>query len=210
MRVLLFAQAERRGAPVLRQHAQERPQAVRLGELVPWRQSQPPHAPARALRQKAEQPQRAMLGRRIEPGQCKGCTQQQRQQPEPQADVAELAPAERGDRRAEQESAGQHDVERAHRDRPDRLPLAEVRRHQVRRVGCLGEAVHGSEVKVRGDERRRDTSAADDGAPADDAKQPVFQVGHGPTIKDAEHQPEAEYHKAKRGHSEACQRELIR
>ena len=46
--------------------------------------------------------------------------------------------------------------------------------------------------------------------PPDDAQQAVFQVGHGPAIEDAEHEPETEHYKAKRGHSEACQRELIR
>jgi len=65
-------------------------------------------------------------------------------------------------------------------------------------------------VEITGGERCRDAGAANDGRPADDAQQAVFQVRHYAPIENAEHQPKAEHHQAKRGHSEACQRELIR
>jgi hypothetical protein len=87
----------------------------------------------------------AVLGGWIEPGQRERHRQRDRHQHEPQADVAELAPPERGHRRAQQQAyAVSTTTERAHRNRPDALRLPQVRRNEIRGVGLVVEDVgHG-------------------------------------------------------------------
>ncbi len=66
---------------------------------MPRRQSVPRDIAGHLAGQERHQAQGAVLRRRVEPGQGESHGQDDRQQPEPQADVAELVSSDRGHRR---------------------------------------------------------------------------------------------------------------